>query len=474
MSLKTQTFSGLIWTFFDAVIARGVGLVASVLLARILSPREFGLLGMIYIFTATSASIADSGLSTSLIRTKNVSSIDYSTVFYVNIGISLSLYVIIFLLSPFIANFYNEPELVNIIRVYALIFVITSFSSVQQSILVKKMAFKRLMLLNMPGIIIGAGIGITMAYQDYGIWSIIFMQLITQSILSIMLWIASDWKPILEFSKELLKKHYNFGYKLMISGVLHSAFENVYNVLIGKYFTTQVLGQFERARTYNNYPVHILGAIISKVTYPLLTRLEDQQKNTLSAYKQILQLSSFISIPTMLILSAVSIPLFNLILGPQWNEAALFFKILCFAGMLYPVRAFNLNILKVFGRSDLFLKLEIFKNIIIITILFCAVNYGIYSIVWSIVLISILELIMNVHYTNKVMSYSLYSQIKDISISLLTMMYIVIIMINPFLYNYNLLLKVIILSGLGIVFYLLLNLLIVNPAIKILFNIKKV
>ncbi|WP_417237035.1 lipopolysaccharide biosynthesis protein [Bizionia paragorgiae] len=475
MSLRKQTFSGLIWTFLDAVVARGVGIAAAIILARLLSPREFGLMGMIYIFTSISASIVDSGLTASLIRSKNTDNIDFSTVFYTNIGISVFLYGIIFMCAPYISGFYSEPQLVAIIRVYAFIFVINSFSAVQQTLFQKKMDFKKLMILNIPGIIIGAIIGVAMAYNNFGVWSIITMQLITQALYSIMLWVISDWKPSFVFSNNRLKKHYKFGYKLMLSGILNSAFENVYNVLIGRFFSTAALGQFERARSFSNYPVIVLSSIVGKVSYPMLSGIQDDKEKLTAAYKQVLQFIVFICAPLMLGLSAVSKPLILLLLGPQWEQAAVFFQILCISGMLYPVHAFNLNLLKVYGRSDWFLKLEVYKKIMIVLVVTIAFQFGIYGLVWGSVVISILALIINTHYTNRLIGYNLWNQFKDVWVILLLSILMFLIMYTGqfYFFSENLWLKILVPSTVGLLFYAIVNLLLKTNSIHLLLQFKQ-
>ncbi|MFI8380422.1 lipopolysaccharide biosynthesis protein [Leeuwenhoekiella sp. NPDC079379] len=475
MSLKKTATLGLLWTFLDTIVAKGVGIAASITLARLLSPREFGLIGMIYIITSISATLVDGGLTASLIRTKNITNKDYSTIFYTNISISFILYLLVYLLAPLIAQFYEEAELILIIRVYALIFVITSFSAVQHAYFERKMAFKKLMLLNIPGILIGAIVGVCMAYLKYGVWSIIFMQLATQVVLSLMLWIISDWKPSLIFSREKLRQHFGFGYKLTISGILNSIFENIYNILIGKYFSTAALGQFERSYTFSQYPSLVLTTIVGKVSYPLMAGIQDEKERLKQAYKHILQFIFFISAPLMLGLSSISKPLFLFVLGPQWEQAAIFFQILCISGMLYPVHVFNLNLLKVYGRSDWFLKLELIKKIMIALIVSVAFQFGIYGLVWSSVITSFLALAINTYYTNLLIDYNLWKQFKDVWIILLLsiIMFIIMFAVQYYFFEGYLLLKILVPSLTGILFYLVTNYLLKTPSLQLILQFKQ-
>lgn len=413
MSLKKQTFSGVIWTFADSFFIKGITFVASLILARILGPKEFGLIGMISIFIAIGISLVDSGLAASIIRTKDPDSRDYSTVFYTNLAISIVVYLILFFSAPLIADFYNQQILINLIRVYCLSFVISAFSAIQLAILNKEMLFKKIVIYNLPSTIIGVFVGILLGYLGYGAWSIVWMYLTTQVIMSFLLWIFTKWKPEFIFSKEKLKFHYNFGYKLMLSGLLDKVFKNIYNVVIGKYFSVQTLGYFDRAKAFNDYPSYTLTSVISKVTYPLLSKLQDDKKRIALIYRKLLQFTFFITAPVMLGAAAIAKPLFLLVLGEKWLHAVPFFQILSLAAMLYPIHAFNINVFKVYGRSDLFLKLEIIKKAIVVIALIISINFGIIALVWSVVFTSFISLLINTHYSKDIIKYSTKQQLLD-------------------------------------------------------------
>ncbi len=473
MSLKKSAINGLFWTFLDTGVSRGVGLIASILLARLLSPTDFGLMGMIYIFTSIAAAIVDSGLTASLVRSKNVNDIDFSTIFFTNMVLALTLYVVTFTLAPFIATFYQEPQLTLIIRVYAVLFIIEAFYAVQSCLFTRKMDFRSHMLMNIPGIIMGALIGICMAYFNYGVWSIIFMHLTTKGMYSVMYWLRSSWKPKMIFSYASLKRHFNFGYKLTLTSILNAGFNNIYNVIIGKFFSTQTLGQFDRGRVFSDYPVQILTVMIGKVTYPLFSGIQDEEERLKLAYKQILQVVFFITAPLMLLLSVIAEPLITLAIGNKWLQAALFFKILCLAGMLYPLHAFNLNILKVYGRSDWFLKAEVYKKIITVIIIVITLPFGIYGLVWSSVIISLLSLVINTHYSNKLVNYSLLQQLYDMRFTIIisAIMYGVIfsfLKMTELSKIYQVLYSIFI----GVFIYVLLSYIFKVPSLKALWQLK--
>lgn len=462
MSLKKQTLNGVIWTFADSFLIKGITFVASLVLARMLGPKEFGLIGMISIFIAIGTSLVDSGLASSIIRTKNADNEDFSTVFYTNLALSFFVYIVLYFCAPFIASFYNQEILTDIIRVYCLSFIISAFSAIQLAILNKQMLFKKIVNYNLPSTIFGVITGITLGYLNYGVWSIVWMYLVTQTVMSLLLWVYSKWKPTFVFSKQKLRHHYTFGYKLMLSGLLDKIFKNMYNVIIGKYFSVQTLGYFERAKSFNDYPSFTLTSIISKVTYPLMSKLQDDSKRISTIYRKLLQFTFFVTAPIMLAAAAVAEPLFLLVLGEKWMAAVPFFQILSLAAMLYPIHAFNINVFKVYGRSDLFLKLEIIKKVIISIALIISINFGIFALVWSVVVTSFISLLINTHYSSEIINYSTKQQLYDmLPVFLLSsMVFFVIRFIVNLLQDFNLYLQIIISLAVGIIIYFSANYLI--------------
>lgn len=428
MSLKKQTFSGLIWTFTDTFFVKGLMFVAMILLARWIGPIDFGLVGMIAIFIAIGKSLIDSGMTNSLIRTKEPEQSDYSTVFIVNLIMSLLVYGIIYFAAPYIADFFGHIILIDIIRVYCLLFLIIAFSAVQLAILTKEMKFKKITKINLPSTLIGVGIGLYLGYNDYGVWSIVWMYLSTELVKSVLLWLFSNWKPRFIFSKTKFKFHFKFGYKLVLSGLLDTVFKNIYNVLIGKYFSAQTLGFYERSKQFSEYPSATLTGVISKVTYPMLSQIQDDPVRLENIYRKLIRVSFFIIAPLMLGAAAIAKPLFLLTLGNEWLPAVLFFQILTLAMMLYPIHAFNLNILQVFGRSELFLKLEIIKKCIITISVIIAFQFGVVGLVWSSVFTSFAALGVNMFYSSKLINYPIPQQVKDLSITFIIALFTALLM----------------------------------------------
>ena len=456
MSLKKDALVGVFWTLIDTFFIKGLMIITGLVLARILGPKEFGLLGMISIFIAIGIVLVDSGLSSSLIRSTNNTDKDYSTVFFTNLIFSALVYLLIFFLAPFIADFYNQDILVNIIRVYCLSFVFTAFGAVHLAILNKNLDFKKITLFNIPSSIIGIVVGLSLAYFDYGIWSLIFMNLTIKILLVFTLWFKSDWKPSFIFSKDRFNYHFNYGYKLLLSTLLNKAFINVYHVIIGKSYSLNTLGYYERSVTLNGYSNDIITGIIKKVTFPLLSKIQDNQEQITKVYKKILKLSFYITAPSMLILASVAKPLFLLILGDEWLSAVPYFQILCFASILYPNHSFNLNILKVYGRSDLFLRLEVYKKVLIIFLILITFKFGVIGLVWSSVFSSFIAMYINTYYSNKYISYKYFKQIKDMIKPLLLSLVasLISLLLIDFLSNFKNYIQIIIATSSAISFYI--------------------
>ncbi|WP_343486619.1 lipopolysaccharide biosynthesis protein [Allomuricauda sp. d1] len=456
MSLKQKTIAGVVWSLAEAFFLKGLSFLAMILLARWLGPVDFGLMGMIAVFIGIGKSLVDSGMSASLIRTKNANDSDFTTVFYMNMAMSLLVYAIMFFAAPYIASFFGQTILIDVIRIYCLTFIISAFSAIQLAILNKEMLFKKLALLNVPSIIIGVSVGLFLGYNDYGVWSIVLMYMTTQAIFSILLWGTGSWKPSLNFSKEKLKLHYNFGYKLMLAGLMDVIFKNSYNIIIGKFFPVQTLGYYERARRFSQYPSQTITDIVGKVTYPMLVQLQDDTPKLAIIYRSLLRVAFFIIAPLMLGMAAIAEPLFDSVLGPEWIPAVPYFQILSLAGMLFPIHAFNVNVFKVYGRSDLFLKIDIIKRSILILAMIVGFQFGVLGLVWSSVIVSLVSLLINTYYAGKLIDYSTKQQLLDMLPILVVAGLTFLLMhrsVNVFT-DYGNFVQLIVVSLIGIAFYL--------------------
>lgn len=414
MSLKQQTLAGFIWTFVDVFLIKSLLFGATILIARWIGPSEFGLVGMIAIFIALGKTLTDSGMTNSLIRLKDATNEDYSTVFFTNLGMSILLYLILFICSPFIAAFFHQGVLIEVLRVYGLIFILVAFSSVQVAILSKEMNFRKITVIGLPSILIGVGIGLWLAYLDYGVWSIVWMYISTEFTRTLLLWFFSNWRVSVVFSLEKFKSHFGFGSRLLLSGIVDTVFKNIYNIIIGRVFMPQTLGYFERSRDFATYPSGTLTAILMRVTYPMMAQLQDDPIRLAGIYRKLMRVSFFFISPLMFMLVALAEPIFNLVLGDEWMPAVPFFQVLCLAMMLYPIHSFNLDVLKVYGRSDLFLRLELVKKGILVITLLIGFQFGIMGVIWSSVFSSFISLLINARYSSRFIRYTVFEQVFDL------------------------------------------------------------
>lgn len=414
MTLKAKTLSGLTWTLAQQFSTQGVRFIVSIVLARVLLPEEFGLIGMITVFVAIGNALINSGFTNSLIRSMDPDEEDYSTVFFFNLAGSVVVYFLMFFLASYIAIFFKQDALVPIIRVYCLSFIVYGFSEVQMARLTKEMDFKTQMIISIPSLIGGSLVGIIMAYKGFGVWSLVWMALVQSVLNTIQLWWKAKWRPRFVFSKPKFKTHFSFGYKLTVSGLLNTIFDNLYLITIGRFFSAAQMGFYTRADSLKQLPVSNISNALNMVTFPLFASFQTDDLKLKQAYKQIMQMVIFVIAPVLVFLGLLAKPLFRLLFTEKWLPAVPYFQVMCIAGILYPVHAYNLNVLLVKGRSDLYLKLEVIKKILIGVSIAAALPFGIMGLVWSQVVISVVAFFINTHYTGRILGYSAVEQAWDI------------------------------------------------------------
>lgn len=412
--LRKKAVSGVFWTFLQLFGKQGLGFFVSIALARILMPEDFGLIGMLSVFMSIGQSLVDSGLTQSIIREKHPTQQDYSTVFFVNLAGSVVMYVLMYVSAPYIAGFYKQDVLTDIVRIYCLSFIVNAFSAVQFTRLTKGMDFKTQMIITIPSFIIAATFGLYFAYTGNGVWSLVYMHLIQSLASTIQVWIRSKWTPSFIFDKERFMYHFRFGYRLTISGLLNTIFSNIYIIIIGRFFSAAQVGFYNRASTLKSLPVTNISSALNKVTYPLFAEIQDDNVRLKRAYKQIMQMVLFIIAPILLFLAALGEPFFRLVFTEKWLPAVPYFQVMCCYGIFYPIHAYNLNIVKVKGRPDLFLRLEIIKKIITTVTLVISVPHGIIAMLWGAFFSSVMSLFVNSYYSGRFISYPFSEQLKDI------------------------------------------------------------
>ena len=379
-SLKDKTVKGVAWSGIDNVAQFSVTFIVSIVLARLLSPDDYGLIGIIAIFTAVCTSLINGGFTTALIRKKDATDDDYNTAFIVNLSVSLLLYVIIYLCSPFIADFFHREELVALTQMSSLGMIIGALALVQQTRLTKRIDFKTQTKITIIASVASGIVGIVMALMGFGVWSLVAQQLSASTLRTILLWIANKWIPKLRFSSASFQELFGFGWKMMVSGVLDTIWKELYQVVVGKFYSPATLGQYTRAKQFSQLFSSNLTMVIQRVTYPVLSNIQDEKERMISAYRRIIKVTMFVTAISMFFLGAISEPLLYCLIGPKWHEAATYLPLICISGSLYPLHAINLNMLQVQGRSDLFLGLEIIKKVITFPLLLLAIPLGVMAI----------------------------------------------------------------------------------------------
>jgi teichuronic acid exporter len=415
MSLRKEAIVGVTWTYFQQFGSQLISFGVSIVLARLIIPEEFGLIGMIAIFMGLGTALFQGGLTSSLIRTKELTEDDYSTVFFFNLVGSFVIYGLLFLAAPWISEFYKQPTLVNITRVYGLTYILSAFGTVQNTILTKELKFKKQAIISLPALIISSSVGLTLAYCNYGVWSLVASALVNTLVISCLLWITSDWYPKRVFSKEKFQQHFHYGYKLTLSSMLDIIFTNIYQIIIGRYYSPAQVGYYTRANSLMMLPVGNVSGALNRVIFPLFSKVQDDIPRFRNAYKQIMQMVLFIITPIIVLMALLAKPLIILLFTDKWIAVVPIFQIICFTGILLPIHKYNLLVLQVKGRSDLFLKLEVIKKIALSVILIISFFYGFYALLWGQLLFSIVALLINTHYAGRMLEYTMMQQLKDIA-----------------------------------------------------------
>ncbi|KQO33266.1 hypothetical protein ASF10_18060 [Flavobacterium sp. Leaf82] len=473
MSLKKQALQGFIWSFLQQFSTQLITFLVQIILARILLPAEFGLIGMLTVFIGVGTALFEGGMTTSLIRVSKTDSKDYSTVFFFNLGVSLLIYILFFFSAPYIAQFYKQPVLTDIARVYGLSFVFLAFGTVQNTILTKEMKFKKQAFITFPALLIGSLGGVFFAYNNYGVWSLVYSMLLTNFLTSIFLWFSSNWRPQFIFDIDRFKLHFHFGYKMTISGLLDTIFTNIYQIIIGRLYNPVTVGYYTRANSLMMLPVGNVSAALNKVVFPLFAKVQDDISALRAAYKKIMLIVLFIITPIIVLMALLANELVAFLFTEKWLPIVPMFRIICLSGILYPLHLYNLMILQVKGRSDLFLKLEIIKKVVLIFIIIISVLFGFTGLLIGSVIASIIALFINTYYAGSIIDYTMKQQLLDILpvFVISTCMGLLVFIVNNYLSDYNNISRLILSSIIGIIVYVFLALIFKFQTIKDIRNI---
>lgn len=413
-SLKNKALRGAGWSFIDSISGQGLSFLVGIILARLLSPSEYGLIGIIMIFIAISNSVVDSGFSSALIRKKDADELDLSTGFFTNLIISIFLFLLLFSLAPFFSSFFQEPQLIPLIRVMGLSIVINAFCLIQRTVLVKAIDFKTQTFASVFSSLVSGILGIVMAVKGFGVWSLVSQHLCRQLVNTSSLWFLSRWRPIFSFSISRFVKMWSYGWKLLVSGLIDTTWNEMYQVVIGKVYSPSALGLYTRSKQFTDIFSSNLTNTVQRVSFPVLSKMQDDREAMKDGYKKLIKLTVLITFSLMLGLSASAKPMILCLLGPKWIDCVTMIQIICFYKMLYPLHSINLNMLQVEGRSDLFLKLEVIKKIIALFPIFLGIFIGIYWMLCGSILTGIISYYINAYYSGKTMNYSFMEQVRDI------------------------------------------------------------
>ncbi len=414
-SLKNKTIKGTAWSAADAFLGQGVTFIVGIILARLLSPDEYGLIGICLIFNTVLNGIVDSGFSNALIRKKDVGNEEYNTMFLTNLGISCVLYVLLFFSTPIISQFFNRPELTSLIRATGLILFFNALSLTHTTILTKRIDFKTKTKASISSAILSGIIGIGMAYAGFGVWALVGQMLSKQLIYTLTLCILISWWPTFKFSIGAFRYMWSFGWKLLVSGLLNNIWNQLYQVVVGKFYSPATLGQYIRSQQFAGIFSENFTAIIQRVSYPVLANIQDNPERMVAAYRKVIKMTMFVTVFVMFFVGAVSSPLIYCLIGPKWYEASTFLPLICISMSLYPLHAINLNMLQIQGRSDLYLYLEITKKIVSIGPIVVGIFVNIYWMLIAAIVTGVICFFLNSFYTGKKMGYSSWAQIRDVA-----------------------------------------------------------
>lgn len=418
-SLKKKTVKGVAWTSLNQVLNMGLGFVIGVILARLLSPSDYGLLAMIAVFNAIAFAFLDSGFGNALIRKPDLTEDDNTTAFFFNLVAGVVLFGIIWVIAPWVSAFYDKPILTPLLRAEGSLLIVSSFKIVQNTQLTRALNFKAKMIIRVVSNILGGASGIISAYCGLGVWALVVMHVADAIISLILLWIISPWRPRGRWNKQSFNYLWGYGSKLLASGLLNTIYNNIYPIIIGKFYSAADLGQYSRAQGYASMPSTSLTGVIQQVTFPVLSQIQDDDQRLGNNYRRMLRFTVFIVFPIMIGMAALAHPLVISLVTDKWAQCVPYLQIICFSSMWYPVHAINLNLLQVKGRSDLFLRLEIIKKALITVVVFVCVPFGIIGICCGSVFTSLACLAINTYYTGKLINVGFVRQMMDMTPTLL-------------------------------------------------------
>lgn len=415
IDIKNKAVSGMAWTGIERLATQAIQFIIGIIIARILMPSDYGIVGMLAIFMAIAQTFLDSGFASALIQKKDRTDIDFSTVFYFNIVVSCLLYGVFYASAPWIASFYNMPILKDVTRVTTLSLIISGLTIVQQAKLTIDLRFKQLAIASIFSVLLSGSCGIFMAYNGFGVWALVFQGLISALSRTSILWVSSKWRPRLAFSTDSFKRLFSFGSKLLCSGMINTIYNNLYTLVIGKSFNAAEVGFYNRANQFATLPSTTITQMVVNVNFPILSQMQDDNERLVKTYRKLLCAPLFILTPVLIGIAAVGYPMVEVILGEKWLPCVPYLQILCVGCLFNPLTHINLNLLYVKGRSDLVLKLELIKKPIGFLILFVSIPFGIWWMCFGAALYNFIAFVFNCYYTKKILNYGFFMQMRELA-----------------------------------------------------------
>jgi teichuronic acid exporter len=416
---KTRILSSLFWKLMERGGTQGISFIVQIILARLLLPSDYGIIALVVIFTSIASVFVQSGLSSALIQKKDADELDFSSVFYLSLSLALIIYIILFIVAPFIAVFYEIPQITPVFRVLSITLIFGVFNSIQNAVISRNLMFKKLFFSSTGAILVSGTVGIYMAYAGYGVWALVGQQISSQILVTLILWFTVRWRPQLLFSIERVKGLFSFGWKLLVSSLLDTIYKDLRSLIIGKMYHPAMLGFYNRGQQFPSIMVSNIDSSIQSVMYPVLASQQDNRPRVKDMMRRAIVTSSFFVFPMMVGLAVIAEPLVKLLLTDKWLPAVPFLQIFCAIYALRPIHSANLQAIKGLGYSDVFLKLEIIKKCYGLAILGVTVFYGVYAIALGQILSGIISTFINAYPNKKLLNYSYVEQWKDIMPSLL-------------------------------------------------------
>lgn len=414
-NLKSKAQKGVFWSAIERFSTQGIQFLFSIILARLLSPEDYGIIAMPLIFLAVAQVFIDSGFANALIRKPDLDEKDLSTALIFNVGVGLVCYLILFFASPHISDFYATPILADILKVTSLSILFTPLCTVQQAILTKSLNFKLQARVSVISAITGGVVGVYMAYNGYGVWSLAVSQALTALMRVVLLWSWTKWYPHSGWDKSSFSYLWGYGSKLLFAGLIDTIYQNVYPLIIGKFYSAASLGYYTRAQQFAHLPTVNVYGIIRRVTFPLLSEIQNDRDRLAKVFVRILRVSVYIMFPLMCFIAGSAKPIIIILLSEKWADAIIFLQLLSFAMMWRPIDSLNLNLLTITARTDLFLRLEVIKKVLGIFILFATIKWGVMAICLGYVVYSLSEIVIDSYYSGRSYSLGLFKQLRSIA-----------------------------------------------------------